>query len=116
MRQPLAPALRSRLAPLAPALVIVAPLVAHAFPGALDGLVYLLPALVLGLTLAVRGYPGEQALASLVSRRRGTRSRGARCSAPAIASAPCVLLPRGGRLIAASLAVRPPPRPLGAHR
>jgi hypothetical protein len=115
MRPHLAPAFRRPLAPLALVLVIAAPLVAHASPGALDGLVYLLPALLLGLTLAIRGYPGERALAALTGRRRERRTRGAKTSTPTTGAAPRALLPRGGRLIAASLAVRPPPRAFGAH-
>jgi hypothetical protein len=83
----------------------------------LAGLVYLLPVLLLALVLALRRYPGERALVALASRRRRRRratralSRGA---VPRAALERRASMPRGGLLIAAALAVRPPPLRLGA--
>lgn len=66
-----------------------------------------LPALVLPLLLVLRRYPGERILVVLSS----ARSRRPRI-APALArwrARPRGELPRGGLLLACSLAVRPPP-------
>lgn len=67
-----------------------------------------LPVLLLALPLLAGRYVGEERLARLVAafvparrRRAGSQPTTARCSLRA--------LPRGGHLIAASLAVRPPP-------
>jgi hypothetical protein len=66
-----------------------------------------LPALVLPLLIVVRGYPGERILAAMSGARNGRR-RPASSSAPrSVATRACV--PRGGLLLARSLAVRPPP-------
>ncbi|HWG08675.1 MAG TPA: hypothetical protein VN672_06670 [Solirubrobacteraceae bacterium] len=74
----------------------------------LTALGYLLPALALLAVLACRRYPGERALvAAIEERRRGSLMRSVRIGAPRVR--PRALLPRGGRLIASSLAVRPPP-------
>jgi hypothetical protein len=67
----------------------------------------LLPVLLLGL----RRYPGERALTILAGAARTGRPR-PRSSARPARVAP-KLLPRGGMLLARSLAVRPPP--IGAH-
>ena|ERR1700730_14415238 len=77
-------------------------------PGLADALTYLLPALLLLLALAARRYPGERALLTLMVRGR----RRARLDALLPRAHPRALLPRGGRLIATSLAVRPPPAEL----
>lgn len=66
---------------------------------------YLLPALLLLGVLLGRRYPGERALATALSRRRRLRKLTATIAIPTRA----VRMPRGGRLIASSLAVRPPP-------
>jgi hypothetical protein len=76
----------------------------------LAGLVYLLPVLLLALVLALRRYPGEQALVAIASRaRRRSRTRPASRAAPRCSGRPRATVPRGGLLIAAALAVRPPP-------
>jgi hypothetical protein len=77
-------------------------------PGASQAIAYLLPALLLLLALAARWYPGERALLRRIDARRG---RGRRVCEAASRSRqrPRSLLPRGGRLIGSSLAVRPPP-------
>jgi len=73
-----------------------------------SGLLHLAPALVLGVALLARRYPGERMLVRLAgSARRAPRRRlrlasGMRRSAAA-------LVPRGGLLMGRSLAVRPPP-------
>jgi hypothetical protein len=69
-------------------------------------LFYLAPLLVLLVPLLARRYPGERLLLRAV-RSRG-RPRPARVLAPP-ARKPRAALPSGGRLIAAGLAVRPPP-------
>jgi hypothetical protein len=66
-----------------------------------------LPALVLPLLLALGSYPGERILAVL-SGARPERPRRARSSVPLRARSE-VFVPRGGLLLACSLAVRPPP-------
>jgi hypothetical protein len=70
-----------------------------------------LPALLLPALLAVRRYPGERVLAVLSEPRRERRRRPRSRKAPA---RPQILMPRGGLLLARSLAVRPPPGVLGA--
>jgi hypothetical protein len=73
-----------------------------------DGLLCLLPALLLGLTLLARRYPGERLLLAAHTARRAhwphPRSSARRRPRPRPA------LARGGLLLAHSLAVRPPPR------
>jgi hypothetical protein len=71
-------------------------------------LLYLLPALALAALLILCRYPGERRLLALIAGRSrpGRRPRG-RTTSPA---RPRALVPRGGLLIACSLAVRPPPR------
>jgi hypothetical protein len=66
------------------------------------------PVLVFALPLLAGHYVGEERLARLAAAFLGSRRR------PAVTIAPHVRrrerrLPRGGRLIAAALAVRPPP-------
>ncbi|HVC84238.1 MAG TPA: hypothetical protein VNC12_03205 [Solirubrobacteraceae bacterium] len=73
-------------------------------------LLYLLPALALAAPLILRRYPGERRLLALIAgRSRPRRGLGARAPSSARRG---TLVPRGGLLIACSLAVRPPPRPL----
>jgi len=74
--------------------------------GMVDALAYLLPALLLLLAVAARRYPGERALLALLERRQRRRRDS---DSVVCVSRPRALLPRGGRLIASSLAVRPPP-------
>jgi hypothetical protein len=84
------------------------------FGAMLAGLLYLLPVLSLALSLALRRYPGERVVLALAARGRRRRRRPARGTANRPALAPRALVPRGGLLIGASLAVRPPPRLAGA--
>jgi hypothetical protein len=115
MSPPLPPASRRRLAAAAVVLAATTAAAALALPGSLDGLVYLLPALALGLTLALRRYPGERALTALAAGRRLRPLRTPASSPPAVAGTLRALLPRGGALLAACMAERPPPRALSAH-
>lgn len=73
-----------------------------------EALAYLLPALLLLAVLVTRRYPGERTLLSLTRRNRSCRSRVGAIGAKGGAR-PRALVARGGRLIASSLAVRPPP-------
>ena len=68
------------------------------------------PVLLFGLPLLAGRYVGEQQLARLVARFVGRRRRPAGTIA-SHARRSSGRLPRGGRLIAAALAVRPPPAP-----
>jgi hypothetical protein len=70
------------------------------------------PALVLLVVLALRRYPGERILAVLTA-RRGRHRAWARTSSQPPRSAD-IASPRGGLLLARSLAVRPPPATLAA--
>jgi hypothetical protein len=80
----------------------------------LTALAYLIPALLLLALLAHRRYPGERVLLAAIGTRRGRR-RGRHLSSQSPArQRPRTLMPRGGRLIATALAVRPPPL-LGAR-
>ena len=67
----------------------------------------LLPALALAAPLILRRYPGARTLVAFSSgpRRSWQRAR----SSTARAARAVVLTPRGGLLLARSLAVRPPP-------
>jgi hypothetical protein len=79
-------------------------------------LLYAAPLLIVALPLIAGRYVGEERivrLAQAVQRRR--RRPVARQSAPAGARWTLRAVPRGGRLIAHSLAVRPPPAALPAH-
>jgi hypothetical protein len=70
------------------------------------------PVLVFGLPLLAGRYVGEQQLARLVAAFVGARRRPAGTITPH-ARRSVRRLPRGGRLIAAALAVRPPPAGAG---
>jgi hypothetical protein len=74
----------------------------------LHGLLCLLPPLLLAIPLVARRYPGERLLLSLGSEKR--RARWPRPHSSTRSRRPAVHRPvRGGRLIGACLAVRPPP-------
>jgi hypothetical protein len=66
------------------------------------------PVLLFGLPLLAGRYVGEEQLARLAAAFQGTRRRPAATIASRARSCDSHL-PRGGRLIAAALAVRPPP-------
>ena len=67
-----------------------------------------LPAMLFALPLLAGRYVGEERLAKLAASFAGDRPRPAG-SLPATGRRSSRAVPRGGRLIAASLAVRPPP-------
>jgi hypothetical protein len=73
------------------------------------------PALVLALPLLAGRYVGEERLARLVARLGGRVLRAARTLNDRLPRAPRAVLPRGGRLLAASLAERGPPWSLAAR-
>jgi hypothetical protein len=94
------------------AIVLVAGLVVSAVSGlvAVDasGLLHLAPALILVAALLARRYPGERLIVRLAS--SATRSgRRARTRAVKPRTRVAALAPRGGLLLGCSLAVRPPP-------
>ncbi len=72
-----------------------------------NGLLFLMPALLLGCALLARRYPGERVLLALHSAER-VRFPRPRSSVPSRARV-IVASVRGGRLLGCSLAVRPPP-------
>jgi len=98
---------RRALAFVLGAAVLLAACCGFVLPSFAEAMSYLLPALLLLAALAARRYPGERALLAMMggARRRHRRARAAARSP----SRPRALLPRGGALIATSLAVRPPP-------
>jgi hypothetical protein len=82
-----------------------------AISGSSDGFLYLAPALLIVFPLLAGRYLGESLVIKLASRGRAKRQprRAEVRSAP---KAPAVWLPRGTCLIAFSLAERPPPTAL----
>ncbi len=82
-----------------------------AFSGSSDVLLYLAPALLIVCPLLAGRYVGEDLVLKLASRGRTGRRRQS-ASAPPAPKPPAIWLPRGTRLIAFSLAERPPPAPL----
>jgi hypothetical protein len=79
-------------------------------------LLYAAPLLLVALPLLTGRYLGEERILRFARCARDRRRRPAqRLSAPAGARWALRALPRGGRLIADSLAVRPPPVALPVH-
>ncbi|MBN1527473.1 MAG: hypothetical protein JW895_00310 [Thermoleophilaceae bacterium] len=72
-------------------------------------LAYAGPFLVLLLPLLAGRFVGEERIARAAARRRGPRPRPRAETAPVTWLRDAALVARGGRLIARSLAVRPPP-------
>src|SRR5688572_24491699 len=85
-------------------------LLVGAFAGVLEGLAMVAPALLLLLPLLAGRYLGEEALdrLRLARARPPARRRHGHAAAPA-ARRHVALVPRGGLLLASSLATRPPP-------
>jgi hypothetical protein len=103
----MAPPPRRTLVLLSFAMVVAAWMLLQALTGVELGVLYLAPALVLCAPLAVGCYVGENHLAELADRSPHCPARRAsRLTRPH--SYVRVML-RGGRLVAASLAKRPPP-------
>ncbi|MEA2186647.1 MAG: hypothetical protein QOK16_1658 [Solirubrobacteraceae bacterium] len=78
-------------------------------PGLDVGVLFLSPAIVLLASLLTGCYVGEERLARLAAAMRPGRPRRPRAMRPASSPRRRALMPRGGRLVATSLAVRPPP-------
>jgi hypothetical protein len=81
---------------------------ALALAGSTDVLLFLAPALLVAAPLLAGRYVGEELIAKLATKRVRERRR-ASASATRAPRAPASWLPRGTRLIAFSLAERPPP-------
>ena len=88
------------------ALTLVVAVLAHS--GVSGDILLALPALLFALPLLAGRYVGEERLARLAAAFVPARRTGAAPLAPNTRRSPRAL-PRGGRLIASSLAVRPPP-------
>lgn len=84
---------------------------ALALSGSTDTLLFLAPALLIVAPLIAGRYPGEELIAKLVAKRSRRPRRAALVRAP-LSRAAVVRSPRGTRLLAFSRAERPPPRRL----
>jgi hypothetical protein len=73
----------------------------------MSALLHLVPAVLLLLSVWLGRYPGEQRILAFRARTRPRRARAATRTARRLG----LMLPRGGRLLAASLAGRAPPWP-----
>jgi hypothetical protein len=73
------------------------------------------PLLLVVLPLVCGRYPGEERIARLVRARRSRRRPRAAARTPRRSRPALRPVPRGGRLIACSLAVRPPPVVFGVR-
>jgi hypothetical protein len=89
------------------AMLVAAWIVLAALSGADTGLLYLAPALLLCAPLIVGRYVGEEQLAELA--KRSPRCLVRRASRLLVPRSHVRLMQRGGRLVASSLAKRPPP-------
>ncbi len=74
-----------------------------------DVLLHLLPALLIALPLVLGRFPGEERIVALATRPKRRARPASRVHAPRPVE---LQRPRGGRLIASSLAERGPPAPL----
>ena len=103
--------------PLAFAALTVVWLLGLELLGVEAAVAYLAPALLILLPLLGGRYPGDDALVRLAVRRSRSARRPPSPAAPLRRRRAGALLPRGGRLVAASLAGRGPPRLLasGTH-
>lgn len=103
------PARQQRLLVLAAA-ITSAVLLLLAYAGHEELLAYAAPVLVLVLPLLSGRFVGEERIAQAAAGRQARLTLRPRpTAAPATWSARVLSVPRGGRLIAQSLAVRPPP-------
>ena len=96
-----------RLALLSFAMVVAAWVVLQELTGVELGLLYLAPALLLIAPLAMGFYVGENQLADLAD--RSPRRPARRAGQLPLPRSYVRVMQRGGRLVAASLAKRPPP-------
>lgn len=81
---------------------------ALAVTGSTDALLFLAPALLIAIPLLCGRYFGEELIAKLAARRDRKPPR-TRLVSPSTPLAPRTWRPRGRRLVAFSLAKRPPP-------
>lgn len=100
-------AARRRLVVAALVLVACAWALAEALTTAEIGFLYMLPAFVMALPLALGRYVGERRIAALATRFARPRRR--RATARAVTRSRPRVMRRGGRLVGSSLAKRPPP-------
>jgi hypothetical protein len=77
--------------------------------GSAEGVLMLAPALLLGAALVSGRYVGEEAIARVRRLSPARRARGRARSRIVAVRPPARIAPRGGLLLAASLATRPPP-------
>jgi hypothetical protein len=114
-RPPMPRGRRLHITLLVAAIAALGPLLS--VPGLETGVLFLSPAIVLLASLLTGRYVGEAQIARLAGAMRGRpRRRPGRAVAPASALRGRGLMPRGGRLVAMSLAVRPPPAATPALR
>jgi len=78
-------------------------------PGMETGVLFLSPAIILLASLLTGHYVGEESLGRLVAAFRQRRPWRPRVAGSPLPRRLRALMPRGGRLVATSLAVRPPP-------
>jgi hypothetical protein len=100
--------LAARITPTTALMVTLCWIVVLAITGSTDALLFLAPALLIVIPLLGGRYLGAELLVRLASRRARSRRR----AAPPVAArpgTPATWLPRGTRLIASGLAKRPPP-------
>lgn len=97
------------------ATVAAASAVALVVPGLGVGVLFLLPAIVLIASLLTGRYVGEERLRRLSAAFRPQRRRRPRAVPVPRVARRRALMPRGGSLVAMSLAVRPPPQLLAAR-
>jgi len=90
-------------------LAIVAWALTHGVHGTSEGLVMLAPALAFALPLLTGRYVGERTIARVRAARGLARPRRRLAAAPPRRRPRLALVPRGGLLLASSLATRPPP-------
>jgi hypothetical protein len=107
---------RSRRSPI---LLLAAALTAFGLavvvPGLDAGVLFLSPAIVLLASLLTGRYVGEERLQRLAAAFRPRRRRRARAVPTLPLPRRMALMPRGGSLVATSLAVRPPPPQLAVR-
>ena len=84
--------------------------------GVSDALIYLAPALLILLPLLSGRYPGDEVLVRAALRGRRRRRRLPAAEPRLARSSAAELLPRGGRLVGAALAGRGPPVPAAVTR
>jgi hypothetical protein len=80
-------------------------------PGMTTGALFLSPAIVLLASLLTGRYVGEDGIRRLAAAVRRREPRAARALQSPLPRRPRAVMPRGGRLVGSSLAVRPPPLP-----